>query len=773
MSCACPVINDQLHTTDTTAFELGPAHAFFEAGGSVERRWRQGATLPHFILDPCCSKLEYDPEYFNPALNWGMLALAWTLFFIMVAAVARFGAMQPLRYRGKRDILIVNFLAAAHLSITSAVGAGDISSRCSPMVVTYFCFAPAILLYYSTKSLQLGFAFRWQQAKRDLNVQRMQWFREHLWVLSPNAYPIIVAVWVVIAGIAVAVLLTQMRLFGPEKERDTYADELRCFWWQIPSQYQQPTSSSPFCACVRGNLDLPPAGNSTAAEEAATCGLASIDIYNACVSFDSARLAELGVSFNLCIACQNGFSDPTCTDYITQTFFLTGACGFPAQMPDMGSCKTCLAANHTVVYSYTALISLLCLLNVAAGLFVSRDDDKFLIRAEVLLGASLEIPLTVLLVLDFLSPAAADVLAQGIITRYNVVSLLATLLGFSVMLASMVLPLAGLAQNLIIESRSPHRRSNERSQGSDHDSGAAVPRKRATSANPAEEGLEFALTMPEAGRIFAEFSSKEFTIENFRFLSAVRQLSSASNIASPIELAKQVRYIYHVYVEPGAPLEINLRGNNRAMVKAAIVEHECITHAARDTPEARPAGGMRARALFASAAELLECKLGGDASAAASRFEDVTGRIVVAEDDRMLDGEVALVNGQALVRVPATRDEAAGWFAPAVVEIRRLITTDSWPRFSSAAEFGRFNELFVTTATMDSVLQHVQSDSRHSRASESHADDAAKAAGAAAAVAPTPIRASVSASSSSTQAALTASPGEHFEIQLLPTGSQL
>ena len=58
--------------------------------------------------------------------------------------------------------------------------------------------------------------------------------------------------------------------------------------------------------------------------------------------------------------------------------------------------------------------------------------------------------------------------------------------------------------------------------------------------------LDVTLSSDGAAKVFAEFSSREFTIENFLFLYIVNKMMGSKNDVDMVTLGKQARFVYHM-----------------------------------------------------------------------------------------------------------------------------------------------------------------------------------------------------------------------------------
>jgi hypothetical protein len=127
----------------------------------------------------------------------------------------------------------------------------------APQLIISFCGPPAVLVYYIVKDIQLAFIHRWQKAKlNEKSFDQLLLFHRFRFVLSFKFF--VACVLGVMAACLVPAIyaLTGRETFVHARDKNAY-DTLRCEWWYIPEQYQQPNSNSMLCECVRYATALP------------------------------------------------------------------------------------------------------------------------------------------------------------------------------------------------------------------------------------------------------------------------------------------------------------------------------------------------------------------------------------------------------------------------------------------------------------------------------------------------------------------------------------
>lgn len=131
------------------------------------------------------------------------------------------------------------------------------TANAAPQLIISFCGPPAMLVYYIVKDIQLAFIHYWQKAKlTQKSFDQLLLFHRFRFVLSFKFF-----VSCTLGVFAACLIPTIYALAG----RETFVNALnenaygtlRCEWWYIPEEYQQPKSNSLLCECVRYATPLP------------------------------------------------------------------------------------------------------------------------------------------------------------------------------------------------------------------------------------------------------------------------------------------------------------------------------------------------------------------------------------------------------------------------------------------------------------------------------------------------------------------------------------
>ena len=131
------------------------------------------------------------------------------------------------------------------------------TAHTAPQLIISFCGPPAMLVYYIVKDIQLAFIHYWQKAKlNQKSFDQLMMFHRFRFVLS---FKFFVACSLGVIGaclIPTIYALAGRKTFVDALDKNAF-DTMRCEWWYIPEEYQQPNSNSQLCECVRYATALP------------------------------------------------------------------------------------------------------------------------------------------------------------------------------------------------------------------------------------------------------------------------------------------------------------------------------------------------------------------------------------------------------------------------------------------------------------------------------------------------------------------------------------
>ena len=190
----------------------------------------------------------------------------------------------------------------------------------------------------------------------------------------------LVGIWLVVGSIWFVIAHFSSPYYA--SGNGSFISMLRCEWWQIPLQYQIPTSDASLCSCFRVALDIPPFGTvvsgndtlvlpATDEEEAAACTAASAAVAFGCFTSNETVLAEQGVDLEFCEECvAGGQTSQGCEDY-GASLIASGMCGYPAEYPSFQFCTVMQLLYLTLII--TGMSSWRPCCYVAMGIFHLLD----------------------------------------------------------------------------------------------------------------------------------------------------------------------------------------------------------------------------------------------------------------------------------------------------------------------------------------------------------------------------------------------------------------
>jgi len=448
------------------------------------------------------------------------------------------------------------------------------------------------------------------------------------------------------------------------------------------------------------------------------------------VAYDNVCAPEDGAS---CGGCQaGGLEGPSrdCMGWFMDVV-ATGVCGYPAEMPDTSSVRTCFASWRPAVYAFVGVYVLQVGVLIAGALHVLRKDDQVIARVQVLANVAVVVPLVLLVAVSELfsrEPLAWAALPSGFSTLHALVlfisawSLLSTILLPAALSVSREAgpPRTSSCHDLRVatargpttssgarSSRRPSRmsslqiRANERASVSDMLLGWLDEGE----TNQGE--LLFALHYEPAGRLYKKHTMREFTVENFQFLEKVRDLVLNESESSLSELATQARFLFNTYVASDSPLQLNIAAASRRRVARrlrgmesrrglSVLDLAAVRRgaAAAGRPPRHPAGSKTT-----SSAEDLKDMVGDYPFQPSS---PTTGR----PTDKLKVSLAAIE--QAQLAPLSSANELLDWFAPAISDVKRLLLRDSWTRFQRSADlYGPFRAMYDAEASVGGGLSQL------------------------------------------------------------------